>query len=186
MIGLAPPADETDPQAAVRVGRLVVAAVSVVTIQAFVLDQSTVGVIRHLDLPLAVAAALVVARPAHSTAVGLVLGLAVDAFGQRLFGLHCLAFAVLGPVARALPAPAGRQRAVAVAGTAGAQALAATVVVIVGQSVAVGGLAPDPLRRLAETALWTAALAVPLVSWIDGDRVGSGGRGGDRRAGFRR
>ena len=153
------------PQSPAALVRLVVVAFSVVVVQAYVVDPSSLDPIDHLDLPLAVVAGLTVAHPARAATIALVFGLMVDALGQRLFGLHCVAYAALGPVVRFLPVPVGRPSVAVSAWVGGVQALVATAIVIVAQSVDARGLLPlsTVAARLTLTTLWTAALTGPVA-----------------------
>ncbi len=157
-------------------GRIVVLAVAAALVQAFALDASSVWLLRQPDLPLTLAAVAVVAAPGRSATIGLAFGLAVDATGHRLFGIHCLAFTVLGPVARHLPVP-GAIRSLGIGATigragaetawlVGGQVAAATAVVLVGQSLAAGR--PIPPDRLVPAVVTAAALAPFLAAWLGG------------------
>lgn len=169
--------------------RLLVLAASAVAVQTFVVDEAGWRWLDGLDLPLALAALLVASRPRQSTLIGLVFGLSVDAVGHRLFGLHCLAYAVLGPVGRRLPVgpaparplrrwrpglggewPRGREVLWLVA----AQAAAARSVVVIGQTVAAGAPPHRWFVQLIETVVWTVVL-VALVAPLLG-RGSVGGR----------
>ena len=174
MIGL--PAAELDPGPGpltpARTTRLLVVAVSVVAVQVYGLDAVRLPVLDRLDLPLAVAVGLILARPAQSTAIGLIVGLTVDAFGHRLFGLHCLAYATLGPVLRAWPPGVGRRGRGA--GPAATMALVASSVVVVGQSLA-DRAGPPPgelVARLIVVPLSVAVLAGPVARLAGRGRTG--------------
>jgi len=106
---------------------------------------------------------LVFLRPDQALPAGFLFGLAVDLFGTRLFGVHCLAFCLLGPVATAVPVGAVRTRTEAVACIAGAQALTAGLTVTAAAAVFGGGAPPDSLGRLVQSTAWTLVVAVPLV-----------------------
>ena len=163
------------PLTATGLARLLVAAVTVVAVQVSIIDPIETPILRQLDLPLALAAALVLANPAQSSTIGLVFGLVVDASGQRLFGLHCVAYTVLGPIARGLPVPAWRRRRALIAWRAGAQGLGAATVVAIGQGVAAGAPVPGAPLRVLQIAVLTGLLAVPAsrltaVDAVLGDR----------------
>jgi hypothetical protein len=157
----------------------VAVAFSAVAIQAFVVDQAATPAVRHLELPLAVAATLAVAHPTASATIALVFGLSVDAFGHRLFGIHCVAYAVLGPVAQSVPVPV-RRPGPAMAWTAGAAGAAATVVVVLGQALADGGPPPGAVARVVATGLWTGLLASVLGLPLGARAVARSGRAAGR------
>lgn len=174
-VGRAGPADGTG-RTNVGPVRILAIAVGAAIVQASWLDASSTWLFRTVDLPLTLAAALVVVAPGRSALIGLAVGLAVDATGHRLFGIHCLAYSVLGPVARHLPVPgairsfdagpalgrSGTEAAWLAAGQVGA----ASLVVLAGRSLADGRIAP--LDRLVPTVLIAAALAPPLTAWLAG------------------
>ncbi len=174
------PGHDPRPLTPTSIVRAVVAAATAVAIQASVLDPITSPVLRHLDLPLATAAALVLARPAHSVTIGLVFGLMVDASSQRLFGLHGIAYAMLGPLAHNLPTPTWRRPGLLVAWRAGAQGLVATSIVAVGQTIAAGTLVPGTIGAVLQTGVLVGLVAVPLSRL-----VGVGAPFGQRRPGPR-
>ncbi len=156
------PGHDPRPLTPASILRTVVAAVTAVAIQAAVLDPITAPVLRHLDLPLAAAAALVVARPANSVTTGLIFGLMVDASSQRLFGLHAVAYATLGPVAHNVPTPAWRRPGLLVLWPAGAQGLVAAAVVAIGGTIAAGTVVPGTITGVLQTGLLVGLVAVPL------------------------
>lgn len=146
--------------------RLLVVASTVVTLQVSLLDPSTTPILQHLDLPVVVAASLVLARPTHSTAIALVFGLVVDASGQRLFGLHCVAYASLGPVAHRLPVPAWHRWGALVAWRVGAQALTVATIVAVGRTIAAGTAPAGLAGQVLQTAAVAGLVAVPVGRWL--------------------
>ena len=165
MIGL--PVGEVDPQAGpigVRGAlRVSVIAFSAVAVQVYLVDAVRTPVIDHIDLPLAVVVGLVLARPAQSAAIAMIAGLLVDAFGHRLFGLHCLAYATLGPALAVLPSGTGRRGRVA--GPAALLAFVATAVVVAIQVVADRAVPPigEVGARLVLAPLWVSVLAPTVV-----------------------
>lgn len=180
-----PAAHDPRPLTPAELIRLVVAAATAVAVQASVLDSITLPVLRHLDLPLTAAAVLVLARPTQSVTIGLIFGLMVDASSQRLFGLHGLAYAALGPVAHILPVPSWRRRGWVVGWRAGVQGLSVATVVAVGQTVAAGGPVPGVMPALGQTAVLVGLLAIPL-SRLVGVGASLGGRRTARRRSNRR
>jgi len=174
------PGHDPRPLTAASTIRMVVAAATAVAIQVSVLDPITTPIARHLDLPLAVAAALVLARPANSVTIGLIFGLMVDASSQRLFGLNGIAYATLGPLAHNIPTPAWRRPGLLVLWRAGAQGLAAATVVAVGQTVAAGTLVSGTIGAVLQTGLLAGLVAVPVSR-----AVGAAAPFGERRAGSR-
>lgn len=151
--------------------RLVLTAFSVAAAQALLIEQSDATPFRHLDLPLAAAIALTLTRPAGGAVIGFVFGLAVDAFQLRLFGIHCLAYCTLGPIAANLPVGPLRSRAERVALLAAVQSLAVTAVVVAGIRLLDGHLVPGLPGRLAQVTLWSIAIALPLTALL-GARMG--------------
>lgn len=179
--GRMPDAHDPRPLTATELTRLMVAAATAVAVQVSVLDSITLPVLRHLDLPLTLAAVLVLARPTQSVVIGLIFGLMVDASSQRLFGLHGLAYTALGPVAHVLPVPSWRHRRWLIGWRAGVQGLAVAVIVALGQTIAAGGPVPGVGRALGQTALLVGLLAVPTSRVI-----GLGAPLGNRRTSRRR
>ena len=151
--------------------RIVVTAFTTAAVQALLIDQSQTTVVRHLDLPLALTIALVISRPGSAVVTGFVFGIAVDVFQTRLFGLHGLAFALLGPVATVLPLSPLRSRAEIVASLTVAQAVVATGVVAAGGWVSGNGLAPGLFGHLVQVVLWSLAIVLPLTALL-GARMG--------------
>lgn len=147
--------------------RLAVTAFSVAAVQALLIDQGPAA-LRHLDIPLAVAVALVLTRPNDAVATGFIFGIAVDLFQLRLFGLHGLAFCALGPVAANLPVSALRSRVEVVALLATAQTVAATTIVSVGALLIDGRLPPGLFGRYVQVVLWSVLIVVPLTGALGG------------------
>lgn len=174
------PGHDPRPLTPTSVIRTVVAAATAVAIQASVLDPITTPLVHHVDLPLAAAAALVLARPAHSVTIGLIFGLMVDASSQRLFGLNAIAYATLGPLAHNLPTPAWRRSGLLVVWRAGAQGLVATAIVAMGRTIAAGTLMPGTVGAVLQTGVLVGLVAVPLSRF-----VGVGAPFGQRRSGPR-
>ncbi len=145
-----------------------VAAFSLAAIQAQLIDQATLSVFRHLDLPLAVTIALVLARPGDAAATGFIFGLAVDAFQLQLFGLHAIAFCALGPVAATLPVSALRSRTEIVASSAVIQSQVAMIIIVGGGWLIDGRLLPGLFGRSVQVGLWTVAIVVPLTAVVGG------------------
>ncbi|MEL6984022.1 MAG: hypothetical protein AAFO29_16480, partial [Actinomycetota bacterium] len=154
-------AHDPRPLTAAELIRLVVAAATAVAVQASVLDSVTLPLLRHLDLPLTAAAVLVLARPTQSVTIGLIFGLMVDASSQRLFGIHSLAYASLGPVAHVLPVPAWQRRGWLVCWRAGVQGLTAASIVALGQTVAAGGVVNGTVAGVGQSAVLVGLGAVP-------------------------
>jgi rod shape-determining protein MreD len=151
--------------------RLVVGAVTVAAVQAAVIDTADVAAIRHLDLPLAVAICVVLLRPIDGAVVGFVFGLAVDAFSQRLFGLHALAYTTLAPIAAHLPTGVLRNRAEAVTCVATVQSIAATGIVAAGGWV-LSGVRPVGLFGLfVQVSTWSVAVTLVAIT-ATGNRFG--------------
>lgn len=188
------PAHDPRPLTPSGVVRLVVAATTAVAVQVSVLDPVTAPVLRHLDLPLGLAAALVLARPGHSVAIGLIFGVMVDASSQRLFGLHTIAYATLGPVAVHLPTPAWHRSSLMVLWRAGVQGLAAATVVAVGRIVAAGTLVPGVVAGVLQTGALVGLVAMVASRSSGGDApfrhrgrrpMGRAGRPGPRLGAIR-
>ena len=150
------------------VARMVVVGFTVAALQALLLDTADFALIRYLDLPLVLVVVLVLVRPADAVTAGFVIGLAVDAFHGRLFGLHGLAYAVLDPVAAAVPVGALRSRVEAVGLQAGAQAVVAVNVIVAGVTISGGRFPTDLLGRYVQTTAWVLITAVPVVLGLDG------------------
>ncbi len=151
--------------------RLAVTAFSVAAVQALLVEQAGAVAFRHLDLPLAVAIALVLTRPADSVAIGFLFGLAVDLFQYRLFGLHALAFCTLAPIAANLPVSALRSRAEVVIMLTAAQTVAATSVLVTGVWLVDGRMPGGLFGRFVQVTVWS----VLLVLWLSaalGGRMG--------------
>ena len=155
-----------------------VAAATVVAIQASLVDTITAPVLRHVDLPLCLAAVLVLAQPTRSVIIGLIFGLMVDASAQRLFGLHTVAYATLGPLADNLPVPAWRRPSLVVAWQAGVGALAVGIVVATGRAIASGLVTVELVGAIAQLSVVTGLVAIPLSR-----AVGLGAPFGRRRLG---
>lgn len=144
--------------------RIATVAVSLAAVQALLIDGARGGPLVHLDLPLAAVAVLVILRPDGAMVIGFVFGIAVDLFGSRLFGVHALAYCVLGSVAAAVPVGARRTRTEAIAFVVGAQAIVAITVVTGVAYLAGGSPPPDTFGRYVQATLWTLIIAVPAVS----------------------
>lgn len=144
--------------------RLVALALSAVVVQAFVVEPSGTAAVRHLDLPLAVATIAILAWPGGSAAVAVVCGLLVDAFGRRLFGVHLVAYAVIGPILQLVPVPSRIRPPLAVAGAAGLAGAAATAVVVAAQAVVDGAPPGGSVARVLGGAAWTAVLVGSLAT----------------------
>ncbi len=162
--------------------RLALTGFTVAAVQILIVDSGDLTLLRHLDLPLAVAAALALTRPADAVVIGLVFGLAVDAFQLRLFGIHGLAYSLLGPVAAAVPVSGLRTRTELVAWLAAVQAVTATAVLLAATAIAAGSAPPGITGRFVQVTLWTIVVVVPLTAVLGG-RKGLGSPGiGDRPA----
>lgn len=148
--------------------RLLFTAFSVASVQALVIDDLDGAVFRHLDLPLAVVIALALTRPASAVAIGFVFGLVVDAFQLRLFGLHGLAYSVLGPVATAFPVGSLRSRTEIVASLAAVQAVVASAMVALGVAWADGAVPAGLFGRFVQVTLWSVAIVLPLTAALGG------------------
>ena len=151
--------------------RLVVTAFSVAAVQALVIDEIDLVVARHLDLPVAVVIALTLIRPTNAVTTGFVFGLAVDAFSFRMFGLHGLAFCVLGPIAKLVPIDSLRGRAEIVASLATVQSLVAVAVVSGSVWLADGHLPPNLAAHSVQTTAWAVLIALGATT-VMGARVG--------------
>jgi rod shape-determining protein MreD len=151
--------------------RLIVTAFSMAAVQALLIEQWDAAPFRHLDLPLAVAIAMILTRPAGGAVIGFVFGLAVDVFQLRLFGLHCLAYCTLGPIAANLPVNHMRRRSELVAMMAAVQSVTVTAVIVAGVRLFDGQLVPGLTGRFVQVTLWSVAIAVPLTALL-GARVG--------------
>lgn len=143
---------------------IVVATASAAAAQVLIVDRIDIAPLRHLDLPLAFVVASSMARPANSAMIALVAGLIVDAFGWRLFGVHCLTYAAIGPTLAVVPAalPVGSRVAIGPmwgAGVAGAVSTAALVGVV---AVFDGGLPPEAATAPVVAGLWAGPLAVAI------------------------
>lgn len=145
-----------------------VAAFSLAAVQAQLIEQLGSPIFRHLDLPLAVVIALVLARPAEAATTSFIFGLAVDAFQFQLFGLHTLAFCMLGPLAAALPVSALRSRTEIVASSAVVQSQVATLVIVAGGWLFGGRLMPGQFGHFVQIGLWSVVVVVPLTAMFGG------------------
>ncbi|MEM7275872.1 MAG: hypothetical protein AAF547_22540, partial [Actinomycetota bacterium] len=159
--------------------RLVVVGFTVAAVQAHLIDSAGGSPLRHLDLPLMLVVVLALVRPGGALMTGFVIGLAVDAFHGRLFGLHGLAYAVLAPVATLIPVGALRSRVEAVAVQVVAVVVVAETIVIGGAAVAAGRMPPDLVSGVVPAAAMAVLVTVPLVLALQGrggvagpDRVG--------------
>lgn len=144
--------------------RLIVTAITLAAVQALLLDAGRSGPFTHLDLPLAAVIILVIIRPDQAVTVGLIFGLAVDLFHTRLFGIHGLAYSLLGSVAAAVPVGALRTRTEAVACLTAAQSLVAITVPTIAVWFTGGRLPPDTFGRYVQVTAWTLLIVVPPVS----------------------
>lgn len=148
--------------------RLPVTAFSVAAVQSLIVEENDGALLRYLELPLVVVIALSLTRPGNAVVTGFLFGLAVDAFHTKLFGLHGLAYCILGPLAAVLPVGGLRGRVEIVASLAAAQTLAATIVVVIGTWISVGHLDPGLFGRVVQTTLWTVGLVIPLTVALGG------------------
>lgn len=144
--------------------RMTIIALSVASVQALVVDTGTTGPFRQLELPLTVVVILVVLRPDTALTIGVIFGLAADLFHTRLFGLHCLAFSLLGSVAAMVPVGGLRTRTEAVACLVAVQVTTAVTVLTVGIWVSGGHPPPDIFGRYVQTTAWALLIAVPVIS----------------------
>ncbi len=151
--------------------RLPVIAFSVAAMQNLLIDESSVALLRHLDLPLVVVVAASLNRPQTALVTGFVFGLAVDAFHTRLFGIHALAYCVAGPVGWSLPLGGLRSRAEITTTLASVQALVATAVLVVGAWLVDGALPPGIFGRAVQVTIWVVVLVLPLTAVL-GARMG--------------
>jgi hypothetical protein len=145
--------------------RLAVVLWSAVVVQAYVVETIGSAGLRSLDLPLVAVTMLILARPGSSATVALVGGFLVDAFGRRLFGIHVVAYAAIGPVLQMVPLGPrrGTPAAVATASAAGLASAVAVAVVALGQTVADGGIPAGTGIRLLGAVAWTAIPAAALA-----------------------
>lgn len=143
--------------------RLGIVAVTIAAVQTLLIDAGKSGPFTHLDLPLAAVIVLVILRPESAVTNGFVFGVAVDLFHTRLFGVHCLAYSVLGSVAATIPVGALRTKAEAIAVLTAVQAVAAVTITTVVVSITGGHLPPDMFGRYVQTTAWTLLLVVPVV-----------------------
>lgn len=148
--------------------RLPVTAFSVAALQALLIDDLGGPVFRHLDVPLAVVIALALTRPANAVVTGFIFGLAVDAFQMKLFGLHGLAYSVLGPVAALVPLGSLRGRAEIVASMATVQCLVATTIVLGGAWLTDRHIPSNVIAGTFQVTLWSVAIALPLTAALGG------------------
>lgn len=155
----------SDPGGIGGMVRLVVVLWSAVVVQAYVVETIGSAALRSLDLPLVAVTMLVLARPGSSATVALVGGLLVDAFGRRLFGIHVVAYAAIGPVLQLVPLGPrrGTPAAAATAGAAGLASAVAVAVVALGQAVTDGGIPAGTVTRLLGAVAWTAIPAGALA-----------------------
>lgn len=144
--------------------RLATVAVTLAAVQALLIDAAKSGPFTHVDLPLAAVIVLVILRPEGALVTGFVFGLAVDLFGTRLFGVHCLAYCLLGSIAAAVPIGALRTRSEAIACLTAAQTVVAITITSGAVVVTTGALPPDTFGRYVQTTFWTLLLVVPVVS----------------------
>jgi rod shape-determining protein MreD len=151
--------------------RLATVAVTLAAMQALLIDAARSGPFTHIDLPLAAVIVLVILRPEGALVTGFVFGLAVDLFGSRLFGVHCLAYCLLGSVAAIVPVGALRTKSEAIACLTAAQALVAITVTTSAVLVTTGALPPDTFGRYVQATAWTLLLVVPVVS-ASGTNIG--------------
>ncbi len=148
--------------------KLPVLAFSLASVQALLIDELDGALFRYLDLPLAVVIAVALTRPAAAVVTGFVVGLAVDSFQLRFFGLHGLAYCILGPLAAGLPIGSLRRRSEIVASLATAQCLAASTIVIGGAALADRALPPDLFAHVVQVTLWSVVIVLPLTSLLGG------------------
>ena len=148
--------------------RLPVMAFSLAAVQALLINDIDGSLFRYLDLPLAVVIALSLTRPSTAVVTGFVFGLAVDSFNMRLFGLHGLAYCLLGPVASALPVGSLRSRSEIVASLATVQCLVASAVVLGGSWVADGVRPPSLFANVVQVTLWSVIIVLPLSAALGG------------------
>lgn len=148
-----------DPDGVGGTVRLVVTMWSAVVIQAYLVEPAGSALVRSLDVPLAITTVLVLARPGRSAGLALVCGLLVDAFGRRLFGIHVLAYAVIGPVLQLVPIGPHHRSAPSVGVAAGLAAAMASGIVVSGLAVVDGGIPAGSVARIVGAAVWTALLA---------------------------
>ncbi len=148
--------------------RLPVTAFSLAAVQALLIDDLDGALFRYLDLPLAAVIALSLTRPAGAVVTGFVFGLAVDSFQLRFFGLHGLAYCVLGPVATGLPIGGLRSRTEIVASVAAVQCLVASAIVIGGVSLADRVMPPNLFANIVQVTVWSVIISIPLTAMLGG------------------
>jgi cell shape-determining protein MreD len=148
--------------------RLPVIAFSLAAVQALVIDEHDGALLRHLDLPLAAVAAIALTRPEMAVIAGFAFGLAIDSFHTKLFGLHCLAYCLMGPVASSLPVGGLRGRFEIVVFLVSAQTLVGIAVLAGGAWIADGHLQPGLAGRAVQGTLWTVVMVIPLTVALGG------------------
>lgn len=151
--------------------RLATVAVTLAAMQALLIDAARSGPFTHLDLPLAAVILLILLRPDEALTTGFVFGLAVDLFGTRLFGVHCLAYSILGSVAAGVPVGTLRTRTEAIACLTAAQVVVALSVTTGAVLITGGSLPPDTFGRYVQATAWTVLLVVPATSF-SGTHIG--------------
>jgi cell shape-determining protein MreD len=148
--------------------RLPITAFSVAAVQSLLINDIDGSLFRYLDLPLAVVIALSLTRPTTSVVTGFVFGLAVDSFNMKLFGLHGLAYCVLGPVASAVPVGSLRSRTEIVASLATVQCLLASTIVLGASWIADGVRPPSLFANVVQVTLWSVIIVLPLSAALGG------------------
>lgn len=142
--------------------RLAIVAVTIAAVQTLLIDSS-IGPFTYLDLPLASVIVLVILRPESAVISGFVFGIAIDLFHTRLFGVHCLAYSVLGSVAATIPLGALRTKAEAIAVLTVVQTVAAVTTTTAVVSITGGHLPPDTFGRYVQASVWTLLVVMPVV-----------------------